>query len=212
MTSSTTDCLKATTLHLLTSYDMTPEQLSTLGKTTITFTRPVTTIHHYECDLPSFTKMFKVLKGESTDEFQARILAMWVTLAIQEGGGETAENFETHTFEIEYENNNDEEEEDDDGPDWMESQIHESAHDAWKHYESTTPEGIAKEEARKKAIAESKAETAEKKRLSQVKTLKAMLAELGEVGGNCNCDGCSDSIARRKVPDPKHCEFYKEGK
>jgi hypothetical protein len=180
MTSSTTDCLKATTLHLLTSYEMTPEQLSTLGKTTITFTRPVTTIHHYECDLPSFTKMFTPHKGESKDAFQARILAMWVTLAIQEGGGETADDFETHTFEIEYENNNEEEEEDDDGPDWMESQIYESAHDALAHFESTTPEGIAKEEARKKAIADTKAAIAEKKRLDQVKGLKAMLAELGE--------------------------------
>jgi hypothetical protein len=62
----------------------------------------------------------------------------------------------------------------------MESQIHESAHNAWKHYESTTPEGIAKEEARVKAIADAKAATAEKKRLEQVKGLKAMLAELGE--------------------------------
>jgi hypothetical protein len=201
-----------TTLHLLTSYDMTPEQLSTLGKTTITFTRPVTTLHRYECDLPSFTKMFKVLKGESKDAFQARILAMWVTLAIQEGGGETAENFENHDFQIDYENNHGEEEEDDYGPDHMESQIYQSAYDALTHYESTTPEGIAKEEARLKAIAETKEAIAEKKRLDQVKTLKAMLAELGEVGGNCNCDRCSDSIAGRKVPDPKHCEFYKEGK
>jgi hypothetical protein len=201
-----------TTLHLLNSYNMTPEQLSGVMKSTITFTRPVTTLHRYECDLGSFTKMFTQRKGESTDEFQARVAAMWFTLAMNEGEGSTAPNLENHDFQIDYENNNEEEEEDDDGPDWMESQIHESAHDAWKHYESTTPEGEAKEAARLAAIHETQAKIAEKKRLDQVKTLKAMLAELGEVGGNCNCDGCSDSIARRKVPDPKHCEFYKEGK
>jgi hypothetical protein len=169
-----------TTLHLLKDYNMTPDELSTLGKTTITFTKPVTTLHHYECDLSKFTKMFTPHKGESTDAFQARILAMWVTLAIQEGGGDTAPDIATHDFHIDYENNHDAEDEDDYGPDHMESEIHESAHDAWKHFESTTPEGIAKEEARLKAIAETKEAIAEKKRLDQVKGLKAMLAELGE--------------------------------
>tara|TARA_R110000868_G_C10787019_1_gene755979 strand:- start:517 stop:1065 length:549 start_codon:yes stop_codon:yes gene_type:complete len=180
MTSTTTDSMKMTTQHLQTSYELTPDELAYVVKSTITFTRPVTLVHQYTCDLDSFTKMFTPRKGESKDEFQARILAVWVTLAFQEGGGATAPDLKKHEFEIEYEHHEAEYEANEDGPEWMEDEIHGSARDAWMHYESTTPEGIAKEEARKAAIAESKAKTDERRRLEQVKTLKAMLGELGE--------------------------------
>jgi hypothetical protein len=42
----------------------------------------------------------------------------------------------------------------------------------------------------------------------KVAALRAELALLGVIEGNCNCDCCADSISRCRIPVPEDCEFY----
>jgi hypothetical protein len=59
----------------------------------------------------------------------------------------------------------------------------------------------------KKAIPR-QATLTQKQKEEKVAALRAELALLGVVKGNCNCDHCADSISRCKIPVAKDCEFY----
>jgi hypothetical protein len=167
--------------HLCNDYKSTPEKVATLMAATITFTKPVEVLHAYKCNLERFTEMHHPNKGESQDEFHARMAATWFTLVMTEGEGDTIIKSplpdEVWDLTIDYENENDQEVEDDDKPCYVVGDIMVSSKRAYKEYQETLPEEIA----RKKALRDARLrDEDEKKRLSQVATLKKMLSELGE--------------------------------
>jgi len=166
--------------HLCNDYKSTPEKVATLMAATITFTKPIEVLHKYECNLERFTEMHRPNKGESQDEFHARMAATWFTLVMTEGGGGDIKSplpDEVWDLTIDYENENDQEEEDDDEPSYVVGDIMVSSRRAYSEYKETLPEEVA----RKKALRDARLrDEEEKKRLSQVATLKKMLSELGE--------------------------------
>ena len=54
----------------------------------------------------------------------------------------------------------------------------------------------------------SQATLTQKQKKEKVAALRAELALLGVVKGNCNCDHCADSISGCKIPVAEDCEFY----
>lgn len=167
-----------TTMHLLTDYNMTPEQVSAVMNSTITFTKPVEVLHHYKCTLTEFSKLFKPKKDESDDMFQARMAASWFTLYMNEGEGSSRDVDEmSANIQIDYNDDNGQEEEEDDIADYLGDDIIVSGKRAFSQFLDTLPEAVAKREADRAAWEKKKAD---EKRLAQVATLKSMLAELGE--------------------------------
>jgi hypothetical protein len=165
-----------TTEQLLSNYGITADDLNEMMKTSITFTKPVEVLHRYECDFSSFSKLFKPYKGETKEETKARLLATWVSLIMDAGGGSQHACNRTDVT-IDYERDDDEQDEEDDDEPTMIEEIKESAGQAYRDYEQTLPEEVARRAALREAV--EKKRTDERK-AEQVATLKKMLADLGE--------------------------------
>ena len=167
---STTNSIAMTTEHLLSSYKISADDLDEmLVKTTVTFTKPIEVLHRYECDFNSFSKLFKPNKTETKEEFRARLMASWVSLIVNDGGGSDVV--------IDYDPNDyDGNEEDDDEPTMIED-IKQSVGEAYQDYQRTLPEEVIRREDLRAAVEKKKAD---ERKAEQVATLKKMLADLGE--------------------------------
>lgn len=179
-TSISSPKLSAMTHNLISEYNVTPEQVSTVMKATITFTKPIEVLHSYECTLADFTELFKQKKDESDDEFQARVAASWFTLYMTEGGGNSI-NLDKPSevdIQIDYEPDSGHQEvEQDDDADYIGHDIISSSKKAYAFYQENLPEEVARREAARREAAY---KACERKRVEKVDLLKRMLAELGE--------------------------------
>lgn len=179
-TSISSPKLSTMTHNLISEYNVTPEQVSTVMKATITFTKPVEVLHSYECTLADFAKMLKPKKDEDEDAFQTRVAASWFTLYMNEGGGNSINLDKPSDVDIQIDYEPDsyhQEDEQDDDDSYLAGDIITSGKRAYSFYQENLPEEVARREAIRKAF---DAKKADEKRTEKVDLLKKMLAELGE--------------------------------
>ena len=176
MTTTTTTSIKMTTEQLIFNYGISADDLDEMMKTSITFTKPIEVFHRYECDFSSFSKLFKPHKGETKEETKARLLATWVSLIMDAGGG-SQHACHRADVEIDYERDDDEQDEVDDDEPSMLGDIKQSAGQAYIDYQRTLPEEVLRR-ATIRAAMEKK--NADERKAEQVANLKKMLADLGE--------------------------------